>query len=92
MPNDVTCRGCGIRVALGAHSCYACHCPFPTCHLPEVPERSVATTRWRWAAPAGLGVLFAGVVVAGMCFVAAHWERVHAHSLPNIRANIAHPR
>jgi hypothetical protein len=89
MQTEVTCRGCGIRVTRAAHLCYACKCPFPTCHLPEMPERSVRVTHWRWTAPVAVGLLLTGIVVGGICYVASQWQHFNTHSLPNMKANIS---
>jgi hypothetical protein len=107
MSITVTCRGCGIRVGRDAHSCWICKCPYPACHLSEasdpadeildvipaeMPAKSFLATGWGLAIPAGLGVLFTGVVVAGACFMAARWDRVQPHGLPSVNTFIARPR
>lgn len=92
MSTEVTCRGCRIRVARGAQSCYACNCPYPTCHLPEVPERSIRLTHWRWAAPAGFGLLLVAVAAIWLCFAAFHGGHSAVHHLPTTGAHLSGTR
>jgi hypothetical protein len=93
-------------VSRDAEFCWLCKCPYPTCHLSEAsdpndeildvipvksPTRFLATG-WGLAIPAGLGMLFTGIVVAGACFMAVQWNRVQPHGLPNINTFISRPR
>jgi hypothetical protein len=103
MSNMVSCRGCGMRVSRDAEFCWICKCPFPACNLTDetnadeeildaIPAKPRRSKGWLVALPAGLALLWTGIIIAGACVLATHWDRVPFHGLPNVNTFITRSR
>jgi hypothetical protein len=92
-----------MRVGRNAEFCWICKCPYPACNqsdepnpdevildaLPAEPRRSKS---WLLALPAGLALVWTGVIIAGVCVLATHWDRVQFHGLPSVNTFITRSR